>query len=58
MVYIHEPATKWIHTIDKILVPENTKVIAFGNNACNYYDMLNHYYGKQTNNRKTKTEIS
>jgi hypothetical protein len=43
-VYKHDPWTKWIHTLDKVLIPDETDVIAFGNNACDQYDMVNYYF--------------
>jgi len=43
-VYLHEPDFRWKYTIDRILIPPRTNVIAFGNDACDSYDMTNYYY--------------
>ena len=39
----HEPSAKGGHRIVRVPVPEGTNVIAFGNDACDCYDMTNHY---------------
>ena len=41
--YEHDPSAKRGHIITRILVPAETNVIAFGNDACDRYDMINTY---------------
>jgi hypothetical protein len=42
-VYNHEPSAKGGYRIIRLPIPIGTNVIAFGNDACDCYDMTNHY---------------
>jgi hypothetical protein len=47
--YYHSPDSKRSHSVVRILIPQGTNVLAFGNSACDEYDILNHYYVKYFN---------
>ena len=43
VVHKHNPSKKGGYRIIRLPVPEGTDVIAFGNDACDCYNMTNHY---------------